>query len=285
MKLASIRLDGKPVWGRVEGVEIIVPDKAFLHANPTLKDAIVSDALGMLTEVRESARVAVADAAFDPLIPDPGRIICVGINFKAHMQEMGREPPDYPWLFVRWPDSQVGHGEPIIRPAASDKYDYEGELAVVIGKPARHVKATDALEYVAGYTCFMDGSIRDWQNHSSQFTPGKNFKASGSFGPWLVTADEIPDPAVLNLETRLNGKVMQQAPISDLKFDVPALIEYCSTFAELQPGDVISTGTPGGVGFARKPPVWLQPGDMIEVEIDAIGTLLNPVYAELEGQG
>jgi 2-keto-4-pentenoate hydratase/2-oxohepta-3-ene-1,7-dioic acid hydratase in catechol pathway len=282
MKLASIRLDGKPVWGRVEGDEVIVPDKAFLHANPTLQDAIAGDALGMILEVGESARVAVADAVFDPLIPKPGRIICVGINFKAHMLEMGREPPDYPWLFVRWPDSQVGHGESIIRPTASEKYDYEGELAVVIGKTARHVKAANALDYVAGYTCFMDGSIRDWQNHSSQFTPGKNFKASGSFGPWLVTADEIPDPSVLNLETRLNGKVMQQAPISDLKFDVPALIEYCSTFAELQPGDVISTGTPGGVGFARKPPVWLQPGDMIEVEIDAIGTLLNPVYAELD---
>jgi 2-keto-4-pentenoate hydratase/2-oxohepta-3-ene-1,7-dioic acid hydratase in catechol pathway len=280
MKLASIRLDGNPVWGRVEGDEIIVPDKAFLHANPTLKNAIASDALGMIMDVRESARVPVADAVFDPLITDPGRVICVGINFKAHMQEMGREPPDYPWLFVRWPDSQVGHGEPVIKPSASDNYDYEGELAVVIGKTARHVKAHDALDYVAGYSCFMDGSIRDWQNHSSQFTPGKNFKSSGSFGPWLVTRDEIPDPAVLQLTTRLNGKVMQQAPISDLKFDVPALIEYCSTFAELQPGDVISTGTPGGVGFARKPPVWMQPGDMIEVEIDAIGTLLNPVFAE-----
>jgi 2-keto-4-pentenoate hydratase/2-oxohepta-3-ene-1,7-dioic acid hydratase in catechol pathway len=280
MKFASIQLDGKPVWGRVDGDEIVIPDKAFLHAKPTLKDAIASNSLGMVVEVGVSARVPIAETVFDPIIPDPGRIICVGINFKAHMKEMGREPPIYPWLFVRWADSQVGHGQPIIAPAASEKYDYEGELAFVIGKTARHVKAAEALNYVAGYSCFMDGSIRDWQNHGSQFTPGKNFNKSGSFGPWLLTADEVPDPSVLNLETRLNGAVMQKAPISDLKFDVPTLIEYISTFAELQPGDVISTGTPGGVGFARKPPVWLKPGDMIEVDIDEVGTLANPVFAE-----
>jgi 2-keto-4-pentenoate hydratase/2-oxohepta-3-ene-1,7-dioic acid hydratase in catechol pathway len=280
MKFASIRINGKALWGRVEGDEIIVPDKAFLHNNPCLKTAITRGALGMVADVRESKRVPVTEAVFDPLISDPGRVICVGINFLAHIKEMGREPPDYPWLFVRWGDSQVGHGQPLIRPAASKMFDYEGELAVVIGKTARHVKAVDALDYVAGYSCFMDGSIRDWQNHGSQFTPGKNFNSSGSFGPWLVTADEIPDPAVLKLETRLNGEVMQQAPISDLKFDIPALIEYCSTFAELHPGDVISTGTPGGVGFARKPPVWLQPGDVLEVDIDGIGVLSNPVEAE-----
>jgi 2-keto-4-pentenoate hydratase/2-oxohepta-3-ene-1,7-dioic acid hydratase in catechol pathway len=277
MKLASIRIDGTPAWGRVEGDEIIVPDKAFLQANPTLAAALGNDALGSVADSGESARVPLEDAVFDPLIPAPGKIICVGINFMAHMQEMGREPPDYPWLFVRWGDSQVGHGQPLVRPAASEKYDFEGELALVIGKSARHVKAADALGYVAGYTCFMDGSIRDWQNHGSQFTPGKNFQSSGSFGPWLVTADEIPDPSVLNLETRLNGELMQHAPISDLKFDVPALIEYCSTFAELLPGDVISTGTPGGVGFARKPPVWLQDGDHMEVEIEGLGVLANPV--------
>jgi len=280
MKLASIRINGNPVWGRVVGDEIIVPDKAFLHANPRLSDALSKDALEMLPDVRESARVPVAEAVFDPVIPSPGRIICVGINYMAHIREMGREPPVYPWLFVRWPDSQVGHLQPIVKPFVSEKYDFEGELAVVIGKTARHVRRADALDYVAGYTCFMDGSLRDWQNHGTQFTPGKNFKASGSFGPWLVTADEIVDPARLNIETRLNGEIMQQAPLSDLRFDVPALIEYCSTFAELQPGDVISTGTPGGVGFARKPPVWLQPGDTIEVAIDRVGVLRNPVIAE-----
>jgi 2-keto-4-pentenoate hydratase/2-oxohepta-3-ene-1,7-dioic acid hydratase in catechol pathway len=280
MKLASIRVDENPVWGRIEGDEVVVPDKAFLHRHPTLKSAIAAGALEMLPDVRESRRVPLAAAVFDPVIPDPGRVICVGINYKAHMKEMGREPPDHPWLFVRWPDSQVGHGQQVVRPVASEKYDFEGELAFVIGKSARHIKAANALDYVAGYTCFMDGSVRDWQNHGSQFTPGKNFKASGSCGPWLVTADEIPDPGVLNLETRLNGEVMQHAPISDLKFDIPALIEYISTFAELQPGDIISTGTPGGVGFARKPPVWMQPGDTIEVDVDGIGTLRNEVVAE-----
>lgn len=280
MKLASIQLNKQPVWGRVEGDEVIIPDKAYLHRHPTLKSALQSGGLQMLHEVRESARVPLSAAVFDPLIPDPGRIICVGINYKAHMKEMGRGEPDYPWLFVRWGDSQVGNGQPLTAPAVSEKYDYEGELALVIGKEAHRVKAADALNYVAGYTCFMDGSIRDWQNHSGQFTPGKNFHGSGSFGPWLVSADEIPDPAALNLETRLNGEVMQQAPVSDLKFDVPALIEYCSTFAKLQPGDVISTGTPGGVGFARKPPVWLKDGDTIEVEVDGVGVLSNPVVGE-----
>jgi 2-keto-4-pentenoate hydratase/2-oxohepta-3-ene-1,7-dioic acid hydratase in catechol pathway len=280
MKLASIRVKGINVWGRVEGDEIIVPDKAFLHANPLLVDAIAKDALGMLLEVRESVRIPVAEADFIPVIPHPGRIICVGINFMPHILEMGREPPEYPWLFVRWPESQVGHRQPLVKPFASEKYDFEGELAVIIGKPARHVRAADALNYVAGYSCFMDGSVRDWQNHGSQFTPGKNFKSSGSFGPWLVTADEIPNPATLNLETRLNGQLMQKAALADLCFDVPALIEYCSTFAELQPGDVISTGTPGGVGFARKPPVWLLPGDTVEVAIDGIGVLQNQVVAE-----
>jgi 2-keto-4-pentenoate hydratase/2-oxohepta-3-ene-1,7-dioic acid hydratase in catechol pathway len=260
--------------------EIIVPDKAFLHINPTLQSAIEADALGMLADVRESARVPAAEAVFDPVIPTPGKIICVGINYLPHIKEMGREPPDYPWLFVRWPDSQVGHGQLLVRPAASDNYDFEGEFACVIGKPARHVKAADALDYVAGYTCFMDGSVRDWQNHGSQFTPGKNFHASGSCGPWLVTADEIPDPAKLNIETRLNGEVMQQASIGDLKFGVPELIEYITTFAELHPGDIISTGTPGGVGFARKPPVWLAPGDRIEVTVDGIGCLANDIVAE-----
>jgi len=280
MKVASIRLDGVSLWGFVQGDEIVVPDKAFLHNNPTLKVALERGALEMLPDVNESARVPLAEAVFDPLLPDPGKVICVGINFRAHMQEMGREPPQHPWLFVRWGDSQVGHGQPLVAPAASEQYDFEGELAVVIGKAARHVKAADALDYVAGYTCFMDGSVRDWQNHSTQFTPGKNFQASGSFGPWLVTADEIPDPAALNLQTRLNGEVMQQAPISDLKFTVPDLIEYITTFAELKPGDVISTGTPGGVGFARKPSVWLKDGDMIEVEVDGVGVLSNPVVAE-----
>jgi 2-keto-4-pentenoate hydratase/2-oxohepta-3-ene-1,7-dioic acid hydratase in catechol pathway len=277
MKLTTINLEGQSVYGYVDNESVRVPTAALLARYPDLKSLLAANAVGELRSAEVATTIPLDAATFDPLLPNPGRILCVGINFRAHMKEMGREPPEYPWLFVRFADSQVGHQQPLLRPPESIKYDYEGELAFVIGKTAHRVKAADALDHVAGYSCFMDGSIRDWQNHGSQFTPGKNFYQSGSFGPWLVTADEIPDPAVLNLETRLNGELMQQAPMSDLKFDVPALIEYCSSFCKLQPGDVISTGTPGGVGFARKPPVWLKAGDTIEVAIDGIGVLSNPV--------
>ena len=277
MKLTSISLHGEPAYGIVENGQINIPDDSFRSRFVDLKAVLAGHAVTELAAAPVAEKIPLDDAEFAPVIPTPGRILCVGINFRAHMKEMGREPPDYPWLFVRFADSQVGHGQPMIRPIESEQYDYEGELAVVMGRVAHRVKAADALNYVAGYTCFNDGSIRDFQRHSTQFTPGKNFYKSGSFGPWLVTADEIPDPSVLNLETRLNGETMQQAPISDLKFDVPYLVEYISQFCRLMPGDVISTGTPGGVGAARKPPVWLKPGDKIEVEIDGIGVLKNTV--------
>ncbi len=277
MKLSSINLYGESVYGYVDDGSIRVPKPGFLALYPDLKSVLAAEAYAELAGTAVAENVPVSDAIFEPLIPNTGRILCVGINFLAHMKEMEREPPDYPWLFVRFADSQVGHGQPMLRPPESEKFDFEGELAVVIGRVAHRVKAADALDYVAGYSCFNDGSMRDYQRHTTQFTAGKNFYQSGSFGPWLVTSDEIPDPKVLNLETRLNSEVMQQAPISDLKFDIPALIEYCSTFCRLQPGDVISTGTPGGVGFARTPPVWLQPGDTVEVEIDGVGVLRNPI--------
>jgi 2-keto-4-pentenoate hydratase/2-oxohepta-3-ene-1,7-dioic acid hydratase in catechol pathway len=162
----------------------------------------------------------------------------------------------------------------------SEKFDFEGELAIVIGRPARHVKRSEAADFIAGYCCFMDGSVRDWQRHTMQFTAGKNFAKSGSIGPWLVTSNEVPDPESLVLTTRVNGQVMQQGKVADLVFDIPALIEYCSTFTELLPGDVIATGTPGGVGAARTPPVWLKEGDSVEVEIPGIGLLVNTVADE-----
>jgi 2-keto-4-pentenoate hydratase/2-oxohepta-3-ene-1,7-dioic acid hydratase in catechol pathway len=222
---------------------------------------------------------------FLPVIPSPRKIICVGVNYLAHIREMGREPPAYPTLFVRYPDSLVGHGGVLRRPRESTHYDYEGELAIVIGRPARRVAAAEALASVAGYTCLLDGSVRDWQNHTTQFIPGKNFPATGSCGPWLVTTDEIPDPSRLHIETRINGQVMQSAPTSDLCFDVRRIVEYVSAFTPLSPGDVIATGTPSGVGFARKPPRWLVPGDVVEVSISGpggagIGTLRNVVADE-----
>ncbi len=215
-----------------------------------------------------------------PVVPDPDKILCVGINYMTHVKETGREIPTKPMFFTRFADSQTAHNASIIRPAASHKLDFEGELAVVIGRRARYVKAADAFEYVAGYSCYNDGSVRDWQRHTIQFTPGKNFPSTGGFGPWLVTADEVGDPSQLSLVTRLNGEVVQQAPLNDLIFDIASLIEYCSTFTVLRPGDVIITGTTGGVGAFREPPLWMKPGDIVEVEISKIGVLKNTIVDE-----
>jgi 2-keto-4-pentenoate hydratase/2-oxohepta-3-ene-1,7-dioic acid hydratase in catechol pathway len=254
----------------------------FAARHPDLRSAIAAGALGEAAEAaRRNPRIPDAtEVELEPVIPNPGKILCVGVNYLAHIREMGREPPGHPVIFVRFPDSLVGGGRPIVKTRASGQYDFEGELAFVIGRRARHVPAKDALGYVAGYSCFMDGSVRDFQRQTSQFTAGKNFPASGSFGPHLVTTDEIPDPAALKLETRLNGAVMQQAPISDMRFGVADLVAYCSTFAQLEPGDVVTTGTPSGVGFARNPPVWLKAGDLLEVEISRIGILRNAVSDE-----
>lgn len=212
--------------------------------------------------------------------PDANRkILCVGVNYRPHIEEMGREIPEYPVVFVRFPGSLVSDGEPMLRPRVSEQYDFEGELAIVIGKVARHVPRADAYDYIGGYCCFMDGSVRDWQRHTGQFTAGKNFERSGALGP-TIPAARIQDPTALQLTTRVNGKIMQEGCIGDLVFDIPALVEYCSTFTELRPGDIIATGTPGGVGAARKPPVWLRDGDLVEVEISGVGVLSNPVRDE-----
>jgi 2-keto-4-pentenoate hydratase/2-oxohepta-3-ene-1,7-dioic acid hydratase in catechol pathway len=207
------------------------------------------------------------------------KILCVGVNYRPHIEEMGREIPDYPVVFTRFASSLVGPDEAVIRPQASEQFDFEGELAFVIGEKARHVPRDNAFDYVAGYCCFLDGSVRDWQRHTGQFTAGKNFDRSGAIGP-MVTAANVPDPKALELTTRVNGEVMQQGSVADLVFDIPTLIEYCSTFTELQPGDIIATGTPGGVGAARTPPVWLRDGDLVEVDISGIGVLRNPVQDE-----
>jgi len=207
------------------------------------------------------------------------KILCVGVNYRPHIEEMGREIPDYPVVFTRFASSLVGPDEAVIRPRASEQFDFEGELAFVIGKRARHVSRDDAFDYIAGYCCFLDGSVRDWQRHTGQFTAGKNFDRSGAIGP-MVPAADIPDPEALELTTRVNGEVMQRGSVADLVFDIPTLIDYCSTFTELQPGDIIATGTPGGVGAARTPPVWLRDGDLVEVDISGIGVLRNPVQDE-----
>ncbi|AEA69989.1 MULTISPECIES: fumarylacetoacetate hydrolase family protein [Pseudomonas] len=282
MKLASFIVQGRSSYGVVEGDQIIDLESLKPTLGSDLKQAIGHNRLNELSTARLASlpRIPLADVTFLPVIPNPGKVLCIGINYATHVRETGREMPTYPMIFTRFADSQTAHLQPIVRPTASHKLDFEGELAVVIGKAARHVKPADALDYVAGYACYNDGSVRDWQKHTIQFVPGKNFPNTGGFGPWLVTGDEIGDPQDLELTTRLNGEVMQHTRTSDMIFDVRQLIEYCSTFTELAPGDVIVTGTTGGVGAFREPPVWMKPGDEVEIEIARIGTLRNSIVDE-----
>jgi 2-keto-4-pentenoate hydratase/2-oxohepta-3-ene-1,7-dioic acid hydratase in catechol pathway len=235
------------------------------------------EALGNGIAPGEGIQVPLASVTLLPVIPDPAKILCIGLNYASHVSEMGNTQQTHPTIFTRWPDTLVAHGAPLEKPSATQRFDYEGELAVIIGRGGRAIARERALEHVAGYAVFNDASVRDWQRHTSQFTPGKNFPATAGLGPALVTPDEIDDLAALRVQTRLNGTTMQDQPIADLIFDVPALIAYISAFTPLSPGDVIATGTPGGVGDGRKPPVYLQPGDVVEVSIGAIGTLTTPV--------
>jgi 2-keto-4-pentenoate hydratase/2-oxohepta-3-ene-1,7-dioic acid hydratase in catechol pathway len=280
MRLASFQTGNHQSYGVVDGTSLREPGEAFRARYPDLRSVITSGTLADLAGDASGTAHDLQSVRFLPLIPNPDKILCVGVNYRPHIEEMGRNVPDYPVVFVRFPGSQVGHEQALIRPALSEQFDYEGELAFVIAKRARHVSKTDALDYVAGYCCFMDGSVRDWQNHTPQFTAGKNFASSGSMGPWLVTSDELPDPAALTLTTRVNGEILQEGRVADLVFNIPRLIEYCSSFTELLPGDVIATGTPGGVGAARTPPRWLKAGDRVEVDIPGVGLLANSVADE-----
>ena len=282
MRLMSFTIDGRASFGLAAGNGVIDAGKRLDGEFRGLRDALVAGALPALRRLEQTKPdYALTDVEFLPVIPDAAaKLLCIGINYLPHIKEMGRERPDYPVVFVRFQDSIVGHGEALQLPIGSVQLDWEGELAVIIGKRARRVSRAQALDYVAGYACFNDGSVRDYQRHSQQFTPGKNFHASGSFGPWLVTTDEVPDPRELRLRTRLNGEVMQDESVGELCFDVSQLIEYCSTWSQLEPGDVIVTGTPGGVGAGRKPPLWMKAGDTVEVEITGLGVLRNSIVDE-----
>ncbi|MGJ5119805.1 fumarylacetoacetate hydrolase family protein [Bradyrhizobium oligotrophicum] len=280
MKLVSFVIDGRPGYGAVKGDGVV--DLGRRLSSKSLRALLEADALRDAAALLASEQpdYPLAAIAFAPVIPDPGKIICVGLNYRDHVAETGRTVTEKPALFARFATSQVGHLQPIVRPDVSDHFDYEGELALVIGKAGRHVRREDALTHIAGYSCYNEGSIRDWQRHTSQFLSGKTFDQSGAFGPWLVTADEIPDPSRLTLQTRLNGETVQRTTTDLLITDVPDLIVYCSEIMTLLPGDVIVTGTPGGVGFKRTPPLFMKPGDTVEVEISGIGVLRNPVAAE-----
>ncbi|MSO70471.1 MAG: FAA hydrolase family protein [Alphaproteobacteria bacterium] len=281
MRLVSYRASGRMEWGAVKDGGI-VPLGGSDGRWPSLRAAL---AQGGLAEAGRAALAGTPRYRLDqvellPPIPEPEKIICVGLNYAAHVKETGKASPEHPPLFVRYPSSLVGHGQSLVRPRISRAFDWEGELALVIGTGGRAIPAARALSHVAGYTCLMEGTLRDFQAHSSQFTAGKTFWRSGACGPWLVTADELPDPSRLTLETRVNGKVEQHSPVSDLVFDIPTLIAYISAITPLVPGDVISTGTPSGVGGFRSPPVYLKPGDTVEVELSGIGVLRNPVIDE-----
>lgn len=280
MKIASFKSGSAASYGLVTEAGIIDAGRRLKNF-PTLKSLLADGSLDALRTMQgERADHALADVELLPTVPDPDKIFCIGVNYATHLAESGHPTPPHPMIFTRFANSQVGSGQPMIRPPESERFDYEGELAVIIGKAGRRIQKERAMDHVAGYACYNDGSIRDWQRHTSQFTPGKNFLGTGGFGPWMVTTDEIPDVSKQTIATRVNGMEVQAAPISDLVFDVPALIAYCSTFTELVPGDVIVTGTTGGVGAYRVPPLWLKHGDVVEVEVSGIGVLRNPVRDE-----
>jgi 2-keto-4-pentenoate hydratase/2-oxohepta-3-ene-1,7-dioic acid hydratase in catechol pathway len=281
MKLASFRHKNIDSWGIVDGDTIVNVGAELRKEFSDLRAAIAGGALDRAASLAAGApHFPLSEISWLPVIPNPSKILCIGLNYETHRVETGREPTGHPAVFTRFADSQIGHDTPILRPRVSTALDYEGELAVIIGKGGRYIARDQAMAHVAGYACYNDASIRDWQRHTIQFTPGKNFPGTGAFGPVMVTPDEVPDYRALKLETRVNGQTLQSASLDKLIFSIPVLIEYCSSFTPLSPGDVIATGTPGGVGFKREPQLFLKPGDRVEVEITSVGTLVNHIADE-----
>ncbi|TDI66087.1 MAG: FAA hydrolase family protein [Alphaproteobacteria bacterium] len=285
MKLVSFRHGARDGFGVLSGDGVIDLTAAFFfetrYAN--LREVLAANAVDELRKAAENseADLGLTDITFALPIPNPPKIICVGQNYpEVGAGKPAGNRPEHPNVFGRFRESFVAHGESIVRPKESDQLDYEGELGVIIGRQGRHIAEADALSYVAGYTCVNEGSVRDWQRHGSQNFPGKNFRHSGSMGPWMVTADEIPDPGKLKITTRVNGEIRQAGETGQMIFDIPFLISYVSKFAQLEPGDVISTGSPKVTAADTDPPAWLKPGDALEVEISGIGTLKNAVEAE-----
>lgn len=280
MSFVSFELAGHATYGvwENEGTWLQVPD-TFMAQYPDLKSVIAADQLDALDAVtrQQGRQVQAVLARLLPVIPNPGKILCVGLNYKTHVAETKRADSEYPSIFTRFADSLTAHNAPLPRPKETQRFDFEGELAVIIGKGGRNITQAQAFDHIAGYACFNDGSARDWQRHTHQWIPGKNFPLTGPFGPFMATRKEIPDINSLTLQTRLNGEVMQHASLADLIFTLPVIIEYISGFTPLSPGDVIATGTPGGVGDRREPPVYMKAGDVVEIEITGLGTLRNRV--------
>ena len=279
MRLCSFTKDGNASYGAVTGAGIVDLGKRLEQL--TLRDFIASGDMAVAEKLAGGPTdYDFNDVTHNPVIPNPDKIICVGLNYHAHIEETGREETPNPVLFARYSGSQIGHNQPLIKPLESNNFDYEGEVAVIIGCEGRRITEEDAMSYVAGYACYNDGSVRDWQKHTHQFMPGKTFAGTGGFGPWMTTADEIEDHTEMRLQTRLNGETMQDTTLDKLVCSIPRLISYCSTILPLLPGDVIVSGTPGGVGARRTPPLFMKDGDICEIDVSGVGVLSNPVVAE-----
>ena len=280
MRFVSFEIQGKASYGVWQDEQSwLQAPTDFVTRYPDLKSVIAADQLESLADAagRQGRAIPASEARLLPVIPNPSKIFCVGLNYKSHVAEMKRPDSEYPAIFIRFADSLNAHGEPLPKPAATSRFDFEGELAVIIGKGGRNIAAANAADHVAGYACFNDGTARDWQRHTHQWAPGKNFPKTGPLGPFMATTAAIPNVSELTLETRLNGEMMQRASVANLIFTLPEVISYISGFTELSPGDVIATGTPGGVGDKREPAVYMKAGDVIEVEITGLGTLRNTV--------
>ena len=282
MRLATY-IDGKGVeaFGAVSDDGQRVSDLRTAEVGSLQQALAVWGMEGLVQRARSisTAGVALAQVRLCSPIPRPGKILCVGFNYPAHTAEVQQDQPAHPSIFVRFPESLVAHGEDVSMPTVSSEFDYEAELAVVIGQPAYQLKEAEAMDAIAGYACFAENSVRDWQKHSRQATPGKNFHRSGAWGPWLVTADAIARPEDLEVIGRLNGEEVQRDRAGHMVFSIAQVIAYVSAFIPLAPGDVIATGTPAGVGMTRTPPRYMRPGDVFEVDIPSVGLLRNRVAA------
>ena len=282
MKFVSFLLKGSPKFGVSDGKNITdLTNK--ISGSKTLKELISNNGI---TDAKKYAKenpgnININEIEFLPLIPNPGKIICVGLNYSDHVNEIGITLEKNPVIFLRVPQSQTAHKQIIQKPKVSNHLDYEGEMAVIMGNAGKHIEPKNALKHIVGYSCYNESTVRDWQQHTKQFTMGKNFEKTGSFGPYMVLAEEISDYKKLTIQTRLNDKLMQKASLSQLIFDIPTLISYISKAMPWQAGDVLVTGTPGGVGFKRNPPVYMKDGDKIEVEITDVGILTNTIKDEI----
>ncbi len=286
MRYVTYEKNGEPRLGALSGDEIVDIQTAMPGAPADMRtliaaDADIQDKVAKAVGEGKGDRMSLADAHLLPPVTDPGKIICLGLNYADHAKEGGHEIPEYPALFLRTKSSLIGPNDPMILPKCSEQLDWEAELVIVIGKRCRHVPKNDAADVIYGYTVFNDGSIREYQRKSAQWTAGKNFDGTGSLGPCIVTADELPERASgLSIQTRLNGTIMQNSNTEQMIFDAFRTVEILSEIMTLEPGDLIAMGTPSGVGHARRPQVWMKDGDRVEVEIENIGLLSNPIKAE-----